>query len=107
MMSHPGRILGVPSNERAAIGEDALRQACVTQLGHIFGEKAAKPGMTLLKDWAADPLTSTSPDLTLGGHPIATEESWVNAPWAARLHLAGSETSKREPGHLAGAVDAA
>ena len=100
-------FFGLSRRERAAMGKEALLQACLAQLGYFFGEEGAKPHTTLFKDWAADPLTSTEADVIDGGHPLPTGAPWVSGPWAERLRLCGSETSRREPGYLAGAIDAA
>ncbi|WP_206244069.1 flavin monoamine oxidase family protein [Novosphingobium terrae] len=100
-------FLGVPAPQRAALGEATLTRACIDQLARIFGPEAAAPKATLFKDWAADPLTATPVDLGAAGHILPSDAPWVRGPWAARLTLAGSETSASEPGYLAGAVDAA
>lgn len=100
-------FLGVGADQRAAIGEQMLTQACVAQLARLFGPDALKPRATLLKDWAADPLTSSVADRTGGEHPMPGNSRWVSGAWQDRLLLAGSETSPSEPGYLAGAVVAA
>jgi monoamine oxidase len=98
-------FLGVGPAERLTIGEHKLTDACITQLGRIFGPDAQAPTATLYKDWAADPLTATPDDLTSTGHP-APAPAWVRDPWDGRLVLAGSETSPNEAGYLAGAAEA-
>jgi monoamine oxidase len=98
-------FLGVGPAERRAIGDQALTDACLAQLERIFGPEARTPTSTLLKDWAADPLTATGDDLISGGHPTPAT-AWVHGPWADRLVLAGSEVSPSEAGYLAGAVEA-
>lgn len=100
-------FLGVGAEQRAAIGEEALTRACLDQLARTFGPDARQPRATLVKDWAADPLTATAADRVATGHPTADPAPWVLGPWRARLALAGSETSPSEPGYLAGAVEAA
>lgn len=100
-------FVGVPAEQRAAAGEDALKAACVDQLVRLFGPAAGNPIATLMKDWAADPLTATATDLVAGGHPVVLDDAWVTGPWRDRLSLAGSETSPSEPGYLSGAVTAA
>ena len=108
--THSGRaalfgFLGVGPAERARIGQRQLADACLAQLQRIFGEAAHTPTATLYKDWAVDPLTATTGDLTSTGHPPPA--SWrIAGPWGDRLMLAGSETSPREAGYLAGAVEA-
>lgn len=100
-------FLGVPAEQRAAIGEEALISACLAQFGRIFGAAAETPRATLFKDWAADPLTATMADRAAGGHPLPGGKPWITGPWARRLSFAGSETSDSEPGYLSGAVTAA
>ncbi|MGV1941125.1 flavin monoamine oxidase family protein [Agrobacterium sp. 22-211-1] len=100
-------FLGVAAEKRKAIGEEALKAACLAQLERLFGAPARNVTATLLKDWATDPLTTTKHDLVASGHPIIQDEAWVSGAWRERLILAGSETSDSEPGYLSGAVTAA
>lgn len=100
-------FIGVSAEQRLALGERALSDACVAQLVRLFGAQAAAPRATLLKDWAADEFTATPLDQAPGGHPMVNAAPWVTGPWAHRLVMAGSETSESEPGYLAGAVTAA
>lgn len=100
-------FLGIGAGDRAQYGEAALTEACLAQLGLLFGPPARRPKATLLKDWAADALTATAEDSGAGGHPVPAATPWVTGAWAVRLALAGSETSGTEPGYLAGAIEAA
>ena len=100
-------FLGVGAEQRAALGEASLTRACVDQLVRTFGPHAEHPRATLVKDWAADPLTATAADHVASGHPAPRTDAWVSAPWSDGLVLGGSETSPSEPGYLAGAVIAA
>lgn len=100
-------FLGVPAEQRATVGEQVLKTACIEQLVRLFGKAAGNPVATLHKDWAADPFTATATDLVAAGHPVVLDDVWVAGPWAERLSLAGSETSPTEPGYLSGAVTAA
>ncbi|MBB4569312.1 monoamine oxidase [Rhizobium leucaenae] len=100
-------FLGVGADQRAALGEEMLKQACIAQLAKLFGSDALKPRAVLFKDWAADPLTATAADRVSGGHPMSGHSPWVSGAWKGRLWLAGSEISPAEPGYLAGAVIAA
>lgn len=97
-------FLGIGAEQRAALGEHALRRACLEQFARIFGAEAGRPRATLFKDWAADPFTSTATDRLATGHPEPDEAPWVSGLWRERLALGGSETSASEPGYLAGAV---
>ncbi len=100
-------FLGVGADQRAAIGEDALTHACIKQLSRLFGPEAGRPRATLIKDWAADPLTATADDRSPGGHPEPVPAPWVTGVWKGRMFLAGSESSTTAPGYLAGAIAAA
>jgi monoamine oxidase len=100
-------FVGVPAESRARAGEAAVIAAAVKQLGQLFGSLAAQPMATLYKDWAADPLTATPDDLSAGNHPSPARQPWIEGDWQTRLILIGSETSRTEPGYLAGAHEAA
>lgn len=100
-------FVGIDADQRLAIGEEALVQACVEQLGRLFGAKALVPRATLFKDWSADPMTATRDDRVAGGHPAVDHRPWVSGDWHGRILLAGSETSSSDPGYLAGAIEAA
>jgi monoamine oxidase len=100
-------FVGVPAVARARVGEAAVIAACVQQLGDLFGPLAVHPKVTLYKDWASDPLTATPDDLMVGDHPSPTRQPWVEGAWQQHLTLIGSETSRTEPGYLAGAQEAA
>ncbi len=109
MEGHPALFgfVGVPAGARARAGDAAVSAACVQQLGQLFGPTATRPKATLYKDWATDPLTATSDDLTAGAHPSPIRHPWVEGAWQDTLTLIGSETSRTEPGYLAGAHEAA
>lgn len=98
-------FVGLGASDRARQGTDALTRVCIGQLTRLFGPEAATPTATLIKDWAADPLTAVALDSAEPGHPEPVAR-WVHGPWSDRLTLAASEASPREPGYLAGAVAA-
>lgn len=100
-------FVGIPAGPRATMGREAIVAASLRQLVCLFGFEAAEPRTTLWKDWAADSLTATADDGVTGAHPIPDQQSWVDESWRDFISLAGSETSRNEPGYLAGAVEAA
>jgi monoamine oxidase len=100
-------FVGIAARQRRKFDEASIVAAAVSQLTTMYGPLASTPQATLYKDWAADPLTATQDDLDAAGHPNGLRTSQVDGVWAGRLFLAGSEASSREPGYLAGAVDAA
>ncbi|PKI89300.1 amine oxidase [Actinomycetales bacterium SN12] len=97
-------FLGLGAAERSTLTEEAITQAGIAQFVRLFGPDAASPVATILKDWAADPLTATATDAASLGHPHSG--TWIEGPWADMLHLAGSEVSPTEAGYLAGAIEA-
>ena len=99
-------FVGVPASRRRQVSEDTVVAASLQQLERLFGPEAIKPRAALYKDWAADPLTATPADQDGGEHPMPTTRPWVPSAWADRILLCGSETSRSEPGYLAGAVEA-
>ena len=100
-------FVGIPAERRAAIGREALVKASLQQLAQLFGPEATTPCGILLKDWAADSLTATADDRLVGAHPSPDRQPWVGESWRKFISLAGSETSRSDPGYLAGAVEAA
>lgn len=99
-------FIGIGAQQRATLGRPELVAACVQQLARIFGPQAAHPRATLYKDWACDPLTATQEDWLSVSHPQSGDDDWVSGRWHGKLTLAGSETSPREAGYLAGAIAA-
>ena len=100
-------FVGLDAARRSAVGEERLVRACLDQLARLFGGEAGRPVTTLLKDWAADPLTATAHDRQGGVHPIPQSGAWVCGLWGEHLSLAGSEAGTTAPGYLAGALEAA
>ena len=99
-------FVGISATHRASIGQEPLIRAAIQQLTRLFGQEAAHPNATLLKDWAADQRTSTPADRSASAHPSDAGVKWVTGAWEERLILAGSETSSTVPGYLAGAIEA-
>ncbi|SCU90773.1 LAFA_0F00188g1_1 [Lachancea sp. 'fantastica'] len=100
-------FLGISPAQRVALGDEAVKNVCIDQLVRIFGEQARYPTSTIIKDWAADRLTSTAADISAAGHIAAQKSPWVNGPWSKHLLLGGSETSEKDPGYVTGAIEAA
>lgn len=100
-------FIGLPYNARRAMGDAALIEQCRAQLTRLYGPDAAYPCAEFIKDWAADPFTATSRDLSLqAGHsvPPALVD---DGPWRHAVTGIASEWSTAFPGYLAGAIDAA
>lgn len=74
-------FIGTPAERRAVLGEEGTTRMCLDQFARIFGAEARSPRATLLKDWAANPLTATAADQTESGHVMRSNEPWVNGAW--------------------------
>ena len=100
-------FIGLPYNARRAMGDTVLLEQCRAQLTRLYGPEAAYPHAEFIKDWAADPFTATTYDLSLqAGHsvPPALVD---DGPWRHAVTGIASEWSTAFPGYLAGAIDAA
>lgn len=100
-------FIGVPFAARQTLGEEQLQKLCKAQLVRLFGAEAAFPRAEYLKDWAGDPFTATSRDLTLpAGH--AVPPAWpTEGRWSRVVTGIASEWSHDFPGYIAGAIEAA
>lgn len=99
-------FVGLTPQARRAMTGDTVTRAAILQLERLFGPQAAQPQAILMKDWAEDRFTTAEADIHAHGHPQATNAAWVSGTWSDCLALAGSETSRTEPGYLAGAIEA-
>lgn len=100
-------FIGVPAKSRWTVSEERLKQFCREQLERLFGPDAAEPEAEFLKDWAADPFTTTESDLLQEvGHTLP-EQIPARGEWAGKITGIASEWSPQFSGYLAGAVDSA
>lgn len=100
-------FIGVPYNARRAMGDTVLLEQCRAQLTRLFGPEATYPRAEFIKDWAADPFTATTYDLSLqAGHSVPPDLV-DDGPWRHAVTGIASEWSTAFPGYLAGAIDAA
>lgn len=99
-------FVGVPSLGRT--NPLALREAAEKQLIRLFGNAAANPIALFIKDWAADPLTSTALDTQpQRSHPAYGRPAALRGLWDNRLIFAGTEVASRFGGYIEGALEAA
>ncbi|WP_428671890.1 flavin monoamine oxidase family protein [Roseibium sp.] len=99
-------FIGVPPRARSE--ERSLRKALLSQLERLFGPAAAEPKELYLKDWAADALTATEPDLQpLFAHPQYGLPHALTNLWEDRVLLGGTEVATHFGGYLEGALEAA
>jgi monoamine oxidase len=100
-------FVGFPATWRRRMGRQPLIDACVAQLGRLFGPEALTPRSVYLQDWAEEADTATPADAqptSAHPEPMSTD---LPAPWCDHIHLAGSEFAPDFPGYLEGAVLAA
>ncbi len=99
-------FIGIPP--QAHRDEKSLKAKVIDQLIELFGPSAATPVDVLFKDWASDPLTSTSADLQpLFAHPVYGPPEALQGIWQDRLIFSGTETAPEFGGFLEGALEAA
>lgn len=101
-------FIGVPAGSRRQVAADELKQACLAQLGQIFGEPALNCEESYLVDWAENDLVASPADLAeQPNHPQIDLSSYRQALLDAGLYFAGSEVASRDAGYLQGAIIAA
>ncbi len=100
-------FVGIPASIRRTISEDELKTSCIKQLEKIFGEKAANPKTSYLKDWSQDSWVATTQDINETPRHAAFNMQ-QHSEELKRLHISllGSEFATREPGYIEGALEA-
>lgn len=102
-----GGFFALPPPFRAAIDSGSVAMLVSSQLVQVFGQDA-EGGEQHVQDWAAEPYTCASLDLTPpGGHPEYGNPGLRRRLWNDKLHFGGSETAGYGGGYLEGALDAA
>lgn len=99
-------FIGVPAVNRQSIDKQQIINACVTQLGKLFGEAALSPINTHYIDWANNEFISTTADINEPSQHAHFDEARFKAELnRLNLGLIGSEFSQTEPGYIAGAIE--
>jgi monoamine oxidase len=99
-------FIGVPVINRQALDEQTMIDACVAQLGKLFGEAALSPTSTHYVDWASNVYISSAADVSEPSqHAHFDQASFEAELKGLNLGLIGSEFSQTEPGYIAGAID--
>ena len=102
-------FVGVRAEYRKGRENDLCSKA-IAQLTGLFGEAAAKPIETHIKDWAYDAHTSTSYDQQmLTYHPVNDIGKFREKSWNGKLIWSGSESAdfrQHNNGFLEGALEA-
>ncbi len=108
------------SGEKAAIGgffalspevrktfQNGLSMLAASQFVQLFG-KGLEQGELHMQDWAGEPFTCASSDLTPGGgHPDYGARALSQPLWGDKLYLGASETAREGGGYVEGAINAA
>jgi monoamine oxidase len=99
-------FIGVPSLSRKAIDKQQIINACIAQLGKLFGEAALTPISTHYIDWANNEYISTNADINEPSQHAHFDQARFKAELnRLNLGLIGSEFSQTEPGYISGALD--
>lgn len=100
-------FLGVPAHVRAN-QKQAVIDACIAQLGRIFGSQAQSPLEAILQDWAFEPETAIEADQTPPiGHPDYGMPPALSGLWDGQLLFGSTEVAPQFGGYLEGALEAA
>ena len=99
-------FIGIPAANRQTLDQQQIIDACVTQLGKLFGEAALSPISTHYIDWASNEFIVTAADVAEPSqHAHYNQAAFETELENLNLNFIGSEFSQSEPGYLAGAID--
>jgi monoamine oxidase len=99
-------FIGVPATNRQAVDEQTMINACLHQLGKLFGKAALSPTSTHYIDWASNAFISSAADVSEPSQHAHFDQQKFKAELIdLNLGLIGSEFSQTEPGYIAGAID--
>ncbi|MEH6450625.1 MAG: FAD-dependent oxidoreductase [Oleispira sp.] len=99
-------FMGVPAVNRQSLDEQTMIDACVAQLGKLFGEAALSPTSTHYVDWASNAFIASAADVSEPSqHAHFDQPKFDTELKGLQLGLIGSEFSQTEPGYIAGAID--
>ena len=102
-----GGFFALPPQFRASIHPVAMPMLISSQLAQVFGSEA-EHGEQHVQDWAAEPFTCSTLDLTPpDSHPEYGNPALRRPLWNGKLFLGGSETAGTGGGYLEGALEAA
>lgn len=101
-------FVGWPAALRARRGAGALERAVESQLDRCLGPDAPRPLAIHVHDWARSDLTAAPADLDGPMEHPSTGPAVLREPHLdGRVRFATSETARRSPGLIEGALDAA
>ena len=99
-------FIGVPAQNRRSIDQQQMINACIAQLGKLFGEQALTPISTHYVDWANNDFIASKADIAEPSqHAHFNSAQFKQELNDLKLGLIGSEFSQTEPGYIAGAID--
>jgi monoamine oxidase len=99
-------FVGIPAVNRQPLDEQQVINACVAQLGQLFGEAALSPTSTHYVDWASNSFIASAADISEPSqHAHFNEAKYKAELKKLKLGLIGAEFSQTEPGYIAGAID--
>lgn len=102
-----GGFFALPPQYRASVHPVSMPMLISSQLVQVFGPEA-EHGEQHLQDWATEPFTCSTLDLTpIAGHPEYGNPNLRRTLWSSKLFLGGSESAGYGGGYMEGALEAA
>jgi monoamine oxidase len=102
-----GGFFALSPQYRASIHAATMPMLISSQLVQVF-DLPAEHGEQHMQDWATEPFTCSTLDLTPpGAHPEYGNPILRHRLWNKKLHLGGSETAGYGGGYMEGALEAA
>ena len=102
-----GGFLALPPRFRASLHPSSMPMLIGSQLVQVFGLEA-EHGEQHMRDWAAEPFTCATLDMTPPDtHPEYGDPHLRRPLWNGKLILGGSETAGNGGGYMEGALEAA
>ncbi|MEM9493748.1 MAG: FAD-dependent oxidoreductase [Myxococcota bacterium] len=97
-------VVGDAARALSARPDDERRAIVLDELAALLGDDAAHPVAWAAKDWLSDRWSPGCVAITAAGRPVPTPA--ILAQPLGRVHLAGTETARRWPNYMDGAIEA-
>lgn len=101
---HPAVLFGFAPAQLTGPG---FEDAALSQLGRLFGPKAAEPESLWVQDWSDEHWTSPPSVHRLADYSLFGHALYQQPALGGRLHWASTETAAGYAGHIEGALAAA
>jgi monoamine oxidase len=99
-------VVGGPARRWSLRPEADRRAVVLSALVRAFGEEAARPTAYVEQDWSVEPWSRGCPVSNPGPGALSAAGAAALREPVGRIHWAGTETARRWPGYLEGAIEA-